>query len=194
MEGSGRPCVFLDRDGVINEVRMAGEVSGGPRDVDELRIPAGARAQMDRLRTAGFVLIVVSNQPDVARGSLRREAVERINDRLTGALGLHAVYWCPHDNDDGCTCRKPLPGLILDAAAAWGIDLSRSCLIGDRWVDLAAAAAAGVDGILLERPHSWAATSRGGPPPGLAAVHTSATLEGCVDHVLSSGRYGAASA
>jgi D-glycero-D-manno-heptose 1,7-bisphosphate phosphatase len=193
MEASGRPCVFLDRDGVVNEVRMAGGVAGGPRDVGELRIPAGASAQLDRLRVAGFLLIVVSNQPDVARGGVPREAVERINARLKDALGLDAVYWCPHDNDDGCTCRKPLPGMLLDAAAAWGIDLSRSCLIGDRWVDLVAAAAAGVAGILLESPHSWAATSRGAPPAGLTAVHAAPTLEGCIDHVLASRRYGRSS-
>lgn len=187
---SGRPCVFLDRDGVVNEIRMAGEVASGPRDVDELRIPDGVPAEMQRLKAAGFVLLVVSNQPDVARGDLQREAVERINRHLTDALGIDGVYWCPHDNADGCRCRKPLPGLILDGARDWGLDLTRSCLIGDRWVDLAAAAAAGIDGILLERPHSWLPTSQGPPPDGLSPRHTSGTLSGCVDFILSSSPFG----
>jgi D-glycero-D-manno-heptose 1,7-bisphosphate phosphatase len=170
---------------------MVGDVAGGPRDVDELEIPAEAPAQMGRLRDAGFALIVITNQPDVARGLLSREGVERINARLTEVLGLDAVYWCPHDNHDGCTCRKPRPGLILDAAAEWGIDLARSCMIGDRWVDLAAAGAAGIDGILLERPHSWAPTSRGGPREVLYPVFSGPTLTSCVDHVLASAKYGA---
>lgn len=187
---SGRPCVFLDRDGVVNEIRMAGEVASGPRDVDELRIPDGVPAEMQRLKAAGFVLLVVSNQPDVARGDVPREAVERINRHLTEALGIDGVYWCPHDNAGGCHCRKPLPGLILDGARDWGLDLTRSCLIGDRWVDLAAAAAAGIDGILLERPHSWLPTSQGPPPDGLSPRHTSGTLSGCVDFILSSNSFG----
>lgn len=187
---SGRPCVFLDRDGVVNEIRMAGEVASGPRDVDELRIPDGVPAEMQRLKAAGFVLLIVSNQPDVARGDLQREAVERINRHLTDALGIDGVYWCPHDNTDGCDCRKPLPGLILDGARDWGLDLTRSCLIGDRWVDLAAAAAAGIDGILLERPHSWLPTSQGPAPEGLAAHYTSTTLSSCVDFILSSSSFG----
>jgi D-glycero-D-manno-heptose 1,7-bisphosphate phosphatase len=187
-----RPAVFLDRDGVVNEVRMAGDVASCPRDVDELDIPAGTGAELGRLKAAGFVLIVVSNQPDVARGDLDREAVERINEHLAAALGIDAVYWCPHDNADGCTCRKPLPGLILEGARDWDVDLGRSCLIGDRWVDLAAAEAAGIDGILLESPHSWAPTSRGGPPAGLVPTFAGTTLAACVDHVLASSRYGVA--
>ena len=190
MTGRGQRCVFLDRDGVVNEVRMAGDVASCPRDVDELRIPDEVPAEMQRLKAAGFVLIVVSNQPDVARGDLPREAVERINRHLVEALSFDAVYWCPHDNADGCHCRKPLPGLILDAARDRGIDLARSCLIGDRWVDLAAAQAAGIDGILLERPHSWLPTSQGSPPEDLSARHTSGTLSGCVDFILSSNPFG----
>jgi len=164
---------------------MAGGTASGPRDLDELVIPPGAAEEMARLRAAGFLLLVVSNQPDVARGTLQAEAVERINRRLAEALGIDGVYWCPHDNADGCSCRKPRPGLVHDAARDWGIDLARSYMIGDRWIDLATARAAGVEGILLESPHSWHATSQGSAPEDLVASHVSAALTGCVDFVLS---------
>lgn len=167
---------------------MAGDTASGPRDVDELVVPTGAAEQMERLRAAGFLLLVISNQPDVARGTLRAEAVERINRRLVEALGIDGVYWCPHDNADGCPCRKPRPGLVLDAARDWSIDLTQSCLIGDRWIDLATARAAGIAGILLEYSHSWRPTSQGPPPPDLAPSHTAGTLSGCVDFILS-GRW-----
>lgn len=186
--GAGRPCVFLDRDGVVNEVRMAGQLASGPRDVDELEIPPGTAGEMVRLRAAGFILLVVSNQPDVARGTLEAEAVERINRYLVETLGIDRVYWCPHDNTDGCHCRKPLPGLILDAARDWEIDLTRSWLIGDRWVDLAAARAAGIAGILLDRPHSWHPTSQGAPPADLVPGYAAGTLSGCIDFILADAR------
>lgn len=189
--GAGaRPAVFLDRDGVINAVAMRGAVASTPFSVEELRIEPDAAAQLGRLRAAGFVLIVVSNQPDVARGDLSMEAVEAINAELRRALPIDAVYFCPHDTRDQCPCRKPKPGLILMGAADWDVDLARSCLIGDRWVDLAAAGAAGIDGILLQRPWSWDATSIGGPPVGISPAAALESLAQCVDYVMNSDRYG----
>ncbi len=181
----GKPGVFLDRDGVLNEVRMDGETASTPRTVQELHIYPDARRELERLRDAGFVLIVVSNQPDIARGDLTVGAVEEINAELTRLLPLDGVSYCPHDSRDGCVCRKPKPGLVLAAADRWGVDLSRSSLIGDRWVDIAAAASAGIDGILLRRPWSWDATSQGRPPPDLVPTASFDTLAGCVDFVLS---------
>lgn len=182
-------AVFLDRDGVLNEARMVGAVASGPLSVGELHIVAGAGAGLLRLKAAGFVLIVVSNQPDVARGDLSMAALEAINQALRDALPVDAVYVCPHDTADGCGCRKPKSGLITAGGAAFGVDLARSCLVGDRWVDLAAARAAGIDAILLSRPWSWASTSAGGPPPDLAPVYTGDTLEACIDYILAQGRY-----
>lgn len=178
------PAVFLDRDGVLNEVRMAGSTASTPRSVEELRIYPDAREHLDRLRVGGFILLVVSNQPDVARGDLSLAAVEAINEALRRVLRLDAVYFCPHDTGDDCACRKPKPGLIHEGARQWDIDLARSFLIGDRWVDLAAAAAAGVDGLLLRRPWSWEATSLGGPPADLTARYEGTSLGDCVDFVL----------
>ncbi len=184
MADSGRAAVFLDRDGVLNEVRMEGATASTPRTVAELQILPTAKADLGRLREAGYVLLVVSNQPDVARGDLSLDAVEEINRALRGSLPIDAVYVCPHDTRDGCACRKPKPGLIRTGAREWGVDLARSWLIGDRWVDLAAAEAAGIDGLLIERPWSWDATSIGGPPEGLAARFTG-DLRACVDFILT---------
>jgi D-glycero-D-manno-heptose 1,7-bisphosphate phosphatase len=184
MADTGRAAVFLDRDGVLNEVRMDGATASTPRTVAELQILPTAKADLGRLREAGYVLLVVSNQPDVARGDLSLDAVEEINRALRAALPIDAVYVCPHDTRDGCACRKPKPGLIRAGAREWGVDLARSWLIGDRWVDLAAAEAAGIDGLLVERPWSWDATSIGGPPEGLAARFTG-DLRACVDFVLT---------
>jgi D-glycero-D-manno-heptose 1,7-bisphosphate phosphatase len=184
MTGSGRAAVFLDRDGVLNEVRMEGSTASTPRTVGELQILPTAQADLGRLRHAGYVLLVVSNQPDVARGDLGLDAVEAINQALRDALPIDAVYVCPHDTSDGCACRKPKPGLLHTGARDWGVDLGRSWLIGDRWVDLAAAEAAGVGGLLVQRPWSWDATSIGGPPEGLAA-RFSGDLRACVDFILA---------
>jgi D-glycero-D-manno-heptose 1,7-bisphosphate phosphatase len=186
MADSGRAAVFLDRDGVLNEVRMEGATASTPRTVAELQIPPTAEADLGRLRQAGYVLLVVSNQPDVARGDLSLDAVEAINRALQGALPIDAVYVCPHDTRDGCACRKPRPGLIQAGAQEWGVDLARSWLIGDRWVDLAAAEAASVAGLLVERPWSWDATSIGGPPEGLTPRFTG-DLRACVDFILAEG-------
>ena len=190
LPGALSPAVFLDRDGVLNEVRMDGATASTPRSVDELQVLPATRSELERLRAAGFLLLVVSNQPDVARGELTTEAVDEINAALQRALPIDAVYYCPHDTRDGCACRKPKPGLIHRGARDWGVDLSRSCLIGDRWVDLLAAAGAGLDGLLVERPWSWEPTSIGAPPVGLEPLHRGGSLKSCVDFILAAGRYG----
>lgn len=183
----GRPGVFLDRDGVLNEVRMDGDIASTPRTVAELQIYPDARPQLERLREAGYALIVVSNQPDVARGTLSMAAAGAINDALRAALPVDAVYICPHDTKDGCDCRKPKPGLIQRGARDWAVDLRRSYLIGDRWVDLVAAQAAGIPGLLLEQPWSWERTSLGGPPEGLTPWFEAGALGACVDRILLAG-------
>jgi D-glycero-D-manno-heptose 1,7-bisphosphate phosphatase len=99
---------------------------------------------------------VVTNQPDVARGLQRREVVEAINDQIRGRLGLDAVYTCYHDGRDACRCRKPKPGLLLEAAAQHLVDLPRSFMVGDRWSDVAAGQAAGCRSLLIRTDYSQA--------------------------------------
>ncbi|MCI0704236.1 MAG: HAD family hydrolase [Planctomycetia bacterium] len=146
--------VFLDRDGVLNRAFPEGDTTRPPMSVDELELLPGVPESLARLREAGFVLVVVTNQPDVARGKQTREAVEAINTRLGEQLPLLDVFACFHDTPGKCSCRKPKPGLLLSAAAKWNLDLTSGVLIGDRWSDIAAAHAAGCRGVLIDTPFS----------------------------------------
>jgi D-glycero-D-manno-heptose 1,7-bisphosphate phosphatase len=145
----GRPAVFLDRDGVLNEAVLRDGRPHPPVSPDEVVLRPGAAATCARLRAAGFLLVMVTNQPDIARGTTTRAAVDRINDRLVTQLELDAACVCPHDDADACGCRKPAPGLILDAADRFDVDLDASLMVGDRWRDIAAGAAAGVSTVWL---------------------------------------------
>jgi D-glycero-D-manno-heptose 1,7-bisphosphate phosphatase len=147
-------AVFLDRDGVLNEAILRDGRPHPPASVEELKIIPGAPLALRRLKDAGFLLIVVSNQPDVARGTQSREAVEAINRAIGDALPIDAFAICWHDDRDQCHCRKPKPGLILEAAARYEIDLKGSYLIGDRWRDIDAGAAAGCRTILIDRHYA----------------------------------------
>jgi D-glycero-D-manno-heptose 1,7-bisphosphate phosphatase len=145
----GRRAVFLDRDGVLNEAIVREGKPYPPENAAALKVVAGARESLEALKAAGYLLIVLTNQPDVARGTQSREEVNAIHDRLRAELPLDAVYACCHDGD-ACDCRKPKPGLLLNAAADLGIDLSRSFIIGDRWRDVDAGARAGCRTVFLD--------------------------------------------
>jgi D-glycero-D-manno-heptose 1,7-bisphosphate phosphatase len=138
-----RRAVFLDRDGVINRARVVEGRPYPPRALTELEILPGVAEALLALRDAGFLSIVVTNQPDVARGAAARAEVDAINARLMGLLALDDVRVCFHDSVDGCECRKPKPGLLVDAAKDYAIDLARSYMIGDRWRDMEAGRRAG---------------------------------------------------
>lgn len=136
-------AVFLDRDGVINRaIRREGKPYS-PNSEDELEILPGVFEALTNLATENYYLIVVTNQPDVARGVVSRSLVERMNDRLRSELPLSAIFTCFHDDADGCNCRKPRPGLLIEAASKFKIDLTTSYMIGDRWRDIEAGRRAG---------------------------------------------------
>jgi len=141
-----RAAVFLDRDGVLNAAVVRDGKPFPPASVDDLAIAPDAASALGRLRDAGYRLIVVTNQPDVARGDQRRETVEAINAALAAALPIDEFRVCYHDNGDGCDCRKPAPGLLLRAPAH---DLARSFIVGDRSGDIEAGRRAGVAGAIL---------------------------------------------
>jgi transaldolase len=150
---ASRPAVFLDRDGVLTE---GVEIDGTPHPLPPeagLRLRPGVEAACRRLRRAGIPMVCVSNQPDIARGTLSAAAVEAFNDALAERLGLEAVLVCPHDDSDRCDCRKPLPGLLVQAAQAFALDLSRSIMIGDRWRDIEAGRRAGCSTIFIDNQY-----------------------------------------
>ena len=144
-------AVFLDRDGVLNEPVVRAGKPYPPASLDELKIYPDAAAALARLKAAGFLLVVVTNQPDVARGTTLRDVVEAINAAIGAALHIDDFRVCWHDDADACACRKPKPGLLLEAAARHGVELRRSFLIGDRWRDIDAGAAAGCRTVLIDR-------------------------------------------
>lgn len=149
-----RPAVFLDRDGVLNEPMVRNGIPHPPASASDLVLTAGAEEACQWLKRAGLLLIVVTNQPDLARGSTTRETVDRINNQLRGQLRLDDIFVCPHDDGDGCACRKPRPGLLLEAASRWDVDLGASVMIGDRWRDVEAGRRAGCATVLVQRNYA----------------------------------------
>ena len=143
-------AVFLDRDGVINRTKVKDARPYPPSKLEEVEILPGVPQALTALRHAGFLLIVVTNQPDVARGNTTREKVEAINKYLAAQLAIDEFRACYHDTKDGCECRKPLPGALLEAAKQHGIDLSLSYMIGDRWKDIESGKKAGCKTIFID--------------------------------------------
>jgi D-glycero-D-manno-heptose 1,7-bisphosphate phosphatase len=138
-----RPAVFLDRDGVINRAFVRNGAPYPPDSLAALEILPGVPEALNALRSRGYSLVVVTNQPDVARGTLSRGVVDGIHARLQGEFHFDAILTCFHDGADDCDCRKPKPGLLLRAARDFGIDLASSFMVGDRWRDVEAGQRAG---------------------------------------------------
>lgn len=143
-------AVFLDRDGVITRPVVRAGKPYPPASAADAEVLPGVAEALVRLKAAGFRLIVVTNQPDVARGTIRREVVETIHADLAARLPeIDAFYTCFHDDGDRCHCRKPEPGLLLTGAEDWGLDLAGSFMVGDRWRDIDAGQRAGCRTVFL---------------------------------------------
>ncbi len=150
MTRPGRSAAFLDRDGVLNRAIVRNGKPYSPASLAEFQILPDALPALQALKASGFLLIGATNQPEVVRGTQRREVVETMNEALLAALPLDDILVCYHDDGDGCACRKPLPGLLLQAAARYTIDLSASFMIGDRWRDVDAGRRAGCATVLID--------------------------------------------
>src|ERR1700686_817839 len=126
-----RRTIFLDRDGVINRVVFRDGRPTAPRQPAEFEIDESVEESLDRLQGGGFKLFVVTNQPDVARGLMSGQSLRVMTDRIMATLPVDAVRVCPHDDRDGCECRKPKPGMLVELAREHGLVLRGSYLIGD---------------------------------------------------------------
>jgi len=142
-------AVFLDRDGVLNKAYIRNGKPYSPDTVEEMIIVPDAAEALQRLRRHGFRLIVATNQPDIARKRLTRGEVDAMNAHLRERLPLDSIEVCPHDDADNCDCRKPKPGLLVNAAKREGIALDESFMIGDRYRDIEAGHSAGCRTILI---------------------------------------------
>jgi len=143
-------AVFLDRDGVINRPVVRQGKPYPPDNLAELEILPDVPEALVQLKAAGFELVIVTNQPDVARGKQNQTEVEAMHHFISQQLPIDDVRVCYHDNADNCHCRKPLPGMLLDAAQERQIDLTTSYMVGDRWRDIEAGRQAGCTTILID--------------------------------------------
>ena len=147
----GSPAVFLDRDGILNRAVVRDGKPYPPARPEDVEILPDAITSLQELEAAGYILIGITNQPDVARGLQSREVVESINTMIQSRLPVREIFVCYHDDIDNCDCRKPKPGLILQAAKKHGLDLSKSWMVGDRCKDIAAGHSAGLKTIFVNR-------------------------------------------
>jgi D-glycero-D-manno-heptose 1,7-bisphosphate phosphatase len=143
-------AVFLDRDGVLNQQTVRDRVPYPPARLEDVVIPPGTKTALSRLKDRGFALIAITNQPDVRRGNTSLAMVEQVHRYLADSLPLDDIFVCCHDDKDNCHCRKPRPGLILEAARKYNVSLPASFMVGDRWRDVDAGAAAGCKTVLID--------------------------------------------
>ena len=149
-----RRAVFLDRDGVINRSIVRGGRPFAPVRLEELEVLPGVAEALLRLRKAGFLNIVVTNQPDIATGKQSLATLEAMHLRLSTELAIDGIRVCPHVDADNCACRKPKAGLLLAAARELGIGLTASCMVGDRWRDIEAGQNAGCKTVWIKTDYA----------------------------------------
>ena len=138
-----RKALFLDRDGVINRSLVRDGRAFAPVHAQDLEILPGVPAALSRTRSAGFLNVVVTNQPDISTGRQSSAVLAQMHQRLARELSIDDIRVCVHTDADSCACRKPRPGMLLEAARDLSIDLAASFVIGDRWCDIAAGQRAG---------------------------------------------------
>jgi D-glycero-D-manno-heptose 1,7-bisphosphate phosphatase len=142
-------AVYLDRDGVINQLIIRNGKAQAPYTLEEFALFPGVEEACHALKQASYLLIVVTNQPDVARGWVNIESVEAINNRILELLPIDDIEICFHTDVDQCHCRKPMPGMLLETAKQWNINLQQSFMVGDRYGDISAGCIAGCTTILV---------------------------------------------
>lgn len=147
-------AVFLDRDGVINVSNVIDGKPFAPTRIEDFKIYEDAVTAVNLLKQSGFLTFVVTNQPDVGNGKVLKQTVTSMHEILASQLPLDNIYVCFHSQSEGCGCRKPNPGMLLQAKIEFGINLKNSFLIGDRKSDIDAGKAVGSGTIFIERGYS----------------------------------------
>lgn len=176
-----KPCVFFDRDGTLIEERNY------LSDPEQVALLPGAAEAVRRVREAGFLAVVLTNQSGVGRGYFRMEDVEAVHRRMEELLAaegarLDAIYVCPHAPEEDCPCRKPRTGLVELAARELGIDLRRSWMIGDKSADIEMARNAGMRGVLVMTGYGAEAAAA-----GHSAEFSATGVKDAVERILAGG-------
>ena len=144
--------VFFERDGLLTRVRVERQHQVSPLTLDEFKIHEEAITPVRKLKAAGLVVIATTNQPGLSRGYQSRRELDQMHALLKDAFQLDDIFVCPHDENDRCPCRKPKPGLLLEASFKWHLDSDRSYVVSEKWQDAEAAHLAGCTSLLVKSP------------------------------------------
>ena len=150
MVGVRHKAVFLDRDGVINRAIIRDGKPYAPRELSEFEVLPDVERACEALVGAGFLLFVVTNQPDIGNGLVSVDIVEKMHQKLLTLLPITKIYTCPHKQGDGCECRKPKSGMLLAAQQEFLLDMAESFMIGDRYSDICAGITAGCKSVFID--------------------------------------------
>ncbi len=143
-------AVFLDRDGVLVVPEMRNGRSYPPRSLETFALYPDAAVALTRLKAAGYLLVAVTNQPDIGNGLVSIDTVNEMHRLMSQALPIDRIEMCPHSQFETCDCRKPKPGMLVSAAHDCGINLAESVMIGDRSSDVEAGRAAGCKTVFID--------------------------------------------
>ena len=149
-----KSAVFLDRDGVVNLAYTRSGKPYPPKDLSQLVILPDVKESVKKLTKYGFVIVVVTNQPDISNGNSNFEIVNELHKEISSLTGIENFYVCPHIDSDNCKCRKPKPGLLLKAAEDLNLDVKKSYMVGDRWRDVGAGQSAGCKNFFIDYNYS----------------------------------------
>jgi D-glycero-D-manno-heptose 1,7-bisphosphate phosphatase len=144
--------IFIERDAILNRVRVERQHQVSPLTVEEFHIIEDAAPLLSKLKAGRFLLIATTNQPGISRGYQSRRELDRMHDKLRQALPIDDILVCPHDETDRCPCRKPKTGLLVEAAFKWHLSLDRCFVISDKWQDAEAARLAGCTSLMVQSP------------------------------------------
>lgn len=149
-----KKAVFLDRDGVINKVIIIDGKPFSPRRLEEFIVLDGVTNVLEKIKKEGFLNIVITNQPDIARHLISLDNIDKMHRFIKENLPIDDIFMCAHDDKDNCNCRKPKPGMLFEAAKKWSIDLKSSFLVGDQERDIKAGENAACTTILIDYPYN----------------------------------------
>jgi len=147
-----RQAVFIERDGSLNQARAGFSGRASPLTMDEFRVNEEAIPLLKKLKAAGLLLIATTNQPGLSRGQQSRRELDRMHDLLRATFDLDDLLLCPHDEAHPCFCRRPKPGLLVEAGFKWRLNLDLCYVVSDKWQDAEAARAIGSTSLLVDSP------------------------------------------